>query len=70
MVVLSSAVMGMLPTVFAIALSQQPKIRRVLMREISDYTSNAEAQAFAEEAAHTASPAPDTVDASARKPSG
>jgi hypothetical protein len=70
LVVLSSAVMWLLLTVFAIALAQQPKIRRVLMREISDYTSNAEAQAFAEEAARTASTAPDAVDASARKPSG
>jgi len=69
LVVLSSAVMWLLLTVFAIALAQQPKIRRVLMREISDYSSNAEAQAFAEEAARTASTAPDAVDASARKPS-
>jgi hypothetical protein len=70
MVVLSSAVMGMLPTVFAIALSQQPKIRRVLMREISDYPSNAEARAFSEEAARTASTVPQAAGASVRKPSG
>ena len=70
LVVLSSAGMWLLLTVFAIALAQQPKIRGVLMREISDYTSNAEAHAFAEEAARTASTAPDVVDASVRKPSG
>jgi hypothetical protein len=55
LVVLSSGVMWMLLTVFAIAFSQQPEIRRVLMREISDYTSNAEARAFSDEAARTAS---------------
>ena len=49
-------------TVFAIALSQQPKIRRALMREISDYMSNAE------EAARTGATAPDPVGASVREP--
>ncbi|HEY0815199.1 MAG TPA: hypothetical protein VGE11_18165 [Pseudonocardia sp.] len=55
LVVVSSVVMWMLLTVFAVALSQQPKIRRGLLREISDYTSNAEAEAFAQEAARTGS---------------
>jgi hypothetical protein len=68
LVVVSSVVMWMLLTVFAIALSQQPKIRRALLREISDYTSNAEAQAFAEEAARTGSAAPDPMFAADRKP--
>jgi hypothetical protein len=63
-------VMWMLLTEFAIALSQQPKIRRGLMREISDYTSNAEARAFGEEAARTASTVPQAAGASVRKPSG
>ena len=33
------------------AVAQQPKIRRALLREIADYTSNAEAAVYAEEAA-------------------
>jgi len=57
LVVLSSAVMWLLLTVFAIALSQQPRIRRGLLREISDYTSNAEAR--------TASTVPQAAGASA-----
>ena len=51
LVILSSFAMWFLLTVFAMALAQQPKIRRGLMREIADYGSNAEAQAYAEEAA-------------------
>jgi len=51
LVILSSLAMWFLLTIFAMALAQQPKIRRALMREIADYTSNAEAQAYAEEAA-------------------
>jgi hypothetical protein len=47
LVVLSSVAMWLLLTIFAVALSQQPKIRRTLMREIADYNSNAEARAFA-----------------------
>lgn len=54
LVLLSSFVMWLLLTIFAIALSQQPKVRRTLMREIADYKSNAEARAFAEEAARDA----------------
>jgi MFS family permease len=50
-VVLSSAAMWLLLTVFAVALSQQPKVRRTLLREIADYSSNAEARALAEESA-------------------
>ncbi|MHA6796418.1 hypothetical protein ACVGVM_23325 [Pseudonocardia bannensis] len=50
-VVLSSVTMWFLLTIFAVALSQQPKIRRALWREIADYNSNAEARAFAEQAA-------------------
>jgi hypothetical protein len=51
LVILSSVAMWFLLTVFAMALAQQPKIRRALLREIADYGSNAEARAFAEEAA-------------------
>jgi hypothetical protein len=42
---------------FAVALSQQPKIRRTLRQEIADFNANAEARAFANEAAraHTQS---------------
>jgi hypothetical protein len=49
LVVVSSAAMWLLLTVFAMALAQQPKIRRILLREIADYGSNAEARAFARE---------------------
>jgi hypothetical protein len=51
LVILSSVAMWFLLTVFAMALAQQPKIRRALLREIADYGSNAEAQAYAGEAA-------------------
>jgi hypothetical protein len=50
----SSLAMWFLLTVFALALAQQPKVRRALMREIADYSSNAEARAYADEAARTA----------------
>jgi hypothetical protein len=46
-------------TVFAVALAQQPKVRRTLQREIADYQANAEARALAaEQAAAAAAPAP------------
>jgi hypothetical protein len=51
LVILSSLAMWFLLTIFAMALAQRPKIHRALMREIADYTSNAEAQAYAQEAA-------------------
>jgi hypothetical protein len=51
LVILSSLAMWFLLTIFAMALAQQPKIRRGLMREIADYGSNAEARAYADEAA-------------------
>ena len=50
-VVLSSFSMWMLLTIVAVALSQQPKVRRGLMKELADYGSNAEARAFATEPA-------------------
>jgi hypothetical protein len=34
---------------FAVALAQQPKVRRTLQKEIADYTVNIEAQAFTAE---------------------
>jgi hypothetical protein len=44
-------------TVFAVALAQQPKVRRTLQKEIVDYQANAEARALAaEQAAATAAP--------------
>jgi hypothetical protein len=46
--------MWILLTVFAVALSQQPKVRRLLQREIADYSNNAEAQALEKEAAKEA----------------
>lgn len=46
-VVLSSVAMWVLLTVFAVALSQQPKIHRQLLKELADYTSNSEARALA-----------------------
>ncbi len=49
-VVLSSVAMWILLTVFAVALSQQPKIHRQLLKELADYTSNSEARALAKAA--------------------
>lgn len=49
-IVLSTLGMWFLLTVFALALAQQPKVRRALMREIADYRTNAEAEAYAAEA--------------------
>ena len=57
LIVLSSAFMWILLTVFAVALSQQPKIRRVMQKEITDYKANAEMKAFAREAAEEAAAA-------------
>jgi uncharacterized membrane protein (DUF485 family) len=53
LIVLSSIGMWILLTIVAVALSQQPKIRRALMRELADYGSNAEARALAREAEQT-----------------
>ena len=46
--------MWILLTVLAVALSQQPKVRRVMQKEITDYNTNAEALAFAREEAERA----------------
>ena len=54
LIVLSSALMWILLTVFAVALSQQPKIRRTMQKEITDYKANAEMKAFEQEAAEEA----------------
>lgn len=43
-VILSSASMWLLLTIVAIALSQQPKIRRALLKELADHQSNVEAR--------------------------
>ena len=63
LVMLSSVVMWLLLTVFAVALSQQPKVHRALLREIADYNSTAEARAFAEDASRGAATRPDLVAA-------
>ena len=49
LIVLSCVSMWVLLTVFAVALAQQPKVRRTLQKEIADYQANAEARAFAAE---------------------
>jgi hypothetical protein len=54
LIVLSCISMWVLLTVFAVALAQQPKVRRTLQKEIADYQANAEAQAFAAEQADSA----------------
>ena len=41
--------MWILLTIVAVALSQQPKIRRGLMKELADFQANAEARALAQE---------------------
>jgi hypothetical protein len=51
LIVLSCIGMWILLTVFAVALAQQPKVRRTLQKEIADYQANAEARAFADEQA-------------------
>jgi hypothetical protein len=57
LIVLSCIGMWVLLTVFAVALSQQPKVRRTLQKEIADYTANSEARALAaEQAAAAAAP--------------
>ena len=66
LVVLSSVAMWFLLTIFAVVLSQQPKIRRALMREIADYNSNAEARAFAEQSARAPAMTPGSAGTSDR----
>ena len=63
--VVSCVSMWILLTVFAVALSQQPRVRRLLQREIADYTHNAEAQALAKEAARAGADHPDRATAGA-----
>ncbi|MFC5948863.1 hypothetical protein ACFQH9_11300 [Pseudonocardia lutea] len=48
LIVLSSLAMWFLLTVFAVALSQQPKIRRALMRELADHTAKADTRTAAD----------------------
>ncbi|MET7991988.1 hypothetical protein ABZU76_13840 [Amycolatopsis sp. NPDC005232] len=59
-IVLSCVAIWVLLTVFAIALAQQPAVRRRLQRETADYRANAEAEAYAAEEgeAKPVSPAP------------
>jgi len=53
-IIVSSLFMWILLTIVTVALAQQPKIRRVMQKEITDYQANAEMKAFAEEAAQAA----------------
>jgi hypothetical protein len=57
LIVLSCLSMWLLLTVFAVALAQQPRIRRTLQKEIADYQANAEASALAAEQAAAATAA-------------
>jgi hypothetical protein len=50
-IIVSSAFMWILLTIVAAALAQQPKVHRLMQKEITDYKANAEALAFAEEEA-------------------
>ncbi len=49
LILISSTAMWILLTVFAVALAQQPKVRRTMQKEIADYTGNAEMTALAQE---------------------
>ena len=61
-VVASSIVMWILLTITAVALAQQPRIRRTMQKEITDYRANAEMQALqAEEAQQPVVTPPQTV---------
>ena len=53
-ILVSSAFMWILLTVVAVALSQNPRVRRVMQKEITDYKANAEMKAFEAEAAQEA----------------
>jgi len=65
-IIVSSAFMWILLTVLATSLAQQPKVRRVMQKEIADYNNNAEALAFArEEAERTAASGKQTASAGA-----
>jgi hypothetical protein len=57
LIVLSCLSMWVLLTVFAVALAQQPKVRRTLQKEIADYQASAEASALAAEQAAAATAA-------------
>ena len=65
LIVLSCISMWVLLTVFAVALAQQPKVRRTLQKEIADYQDNAEARALA---AEQAAEAGTTAPAAAKQP--
>jgi len=54
-ILISSASMWILLTIVAAALAQQPRVRRLMQKEITDYKANAEMRALAaEQAAETA----------------
>jgi hypothetical protein len=64
LLLVSSAGMWILLTVFAVALAQQPRVRRLLQREIADYGNNAESQALAREQADAGDGRPEPAAAS------
>jgi uncharacterized membrane protein (DUF106 family) len=68
-IIVSSAFMWILLTVLAAALAQQPKVRRVMQKEIADYNNNAEAMAFAREEAERAAASGKKQTAAAGAPS-
>src|SRR6476469_7039013 len=63
LIVISSAAMWILLTVLAVALSQQPRIRRVMQKEITDYKANAEMEAYEQEAVAAAQKQNQTTEA-------
>jgi hypothetical protein len=68
-IIVSSAFMWILLTVLAATLAQQPKVRRVMQKEIADYNNNAEAMAFAREEAERAAASGKKQTAAAGAPS-
>ena len=60
---ISSAAMWILLTVLAVALPQQPRIRRVMQKEITDYKANAEMKAYEQEAVAAAQKQNQTTEA-------
>jgi len=55
-IIVSSVTMWILLTIVAVALAQQPKVRRLMQKEITDYQANAEMKAFAAEEAAAGRP--------------
>jgi len=70
-ILVSSLTMWILLTIVAAALAQQPRVRRLMQKEITDYRANAEMRALAaEQAAEAASTARQSASAGAVNRSG